>query len=419
VSDVEARVRALLGDDFETPLYFYDLEVIRQNARELRAALPREARLYYSVKANPHPAIVREPSNEGASSEISSIGELRVALEAGVSASDCLYTGPGKSVVELATATRAGVRLFSVESLAELDRLARVNGGESAAIVRVNGTRPRVHAGLAMTGVPSQFGCELSFLLNNVERFRAANVPVLGVHWFNATNLNSVDDLSVAFATALHDTAALAQAGFPMEFVDLGGGFGARFAVFAEPIRLGGLREQIVSSLDACIPSWTRARPQVAFESGRYLVAGAGTLLLRVEDVKISGGKTFVVLDGGINVLGGLMSLGRIRPAPVSIASASAAAPESLTLTGPLCTPADVLARDVRVAPPARGDIVWIPNVGAYAATASLLAFLSRPGPTELVVDGELVVSYTRLNIFRTPLGRASTDASAAFVPPS
>ena len=135
------------------------------------------------------------------------------------------------------------------------------------------------------------------------------------------------------------------------------------------------------------------------FESGRYLLASAGTLLATVTDVKISRGRTYVLLDTGIHHLAGMSGLRRILRPAISLRRVGAEAgddAQAFDLAGPLCTPLDCLARGLEGSLPDVGDVVAIPNVGAYGLTASLVGFLSRPAPTEVVCRGESVLAAYR-----------------------
>jgi diaminopimelate decarboxylase len=131
-------------------------------------------------------------------------------------------------------------------------------------------------------------------------------------------------------------------------------------------------------------------------------------LIATVLDDKMgSGGRRYVVLDAGINALGGMAGLGRVLTSAVSIlhigytpqGDSSAA-----DVVGPLCTPLDLLARDVQLPELPLDSLVAVPNVGAYGLTASLVAFLSQPVPAEVVYRGTEVVAARRLVVNRERL---------------
>lgn len=218
----------------------------------------------------------------------------------------------------------------------------------------------------------------------------------IGTHTFFATNVDQPDALLQEFEQALATAAEVVdRAGFVPRVLDLGGGFPAPSARPGQLARHPLLSAGIHRALDARFPG--RDAPDLLFESGRYLVATAGTLLTTVLDVKRSGDRTFVVVDAGINVLGGMSGLGRLL-APSAQPYGTGEGDPSV-LAGPLCTPLDVLSTSVRLPDPRPGQLLAIPNVGAYGLTASLLGFLSRPPTTEIVTDRGQVLSARRLSV--------------------
>ncbi|MGI5152068.1 type III PLP-dependent enzyme [Plantactinospora sp. CA-294935] len=397
--------RSHLARRYGTPLYVYDAARIHRAADRLRAALPSPHRLYYSVKANPSPAVLRQLTGLGLPAEVSSAGELAVALDAGQPAEQVLYTGPGKTPTEVTEAIAAGVRLFSVESAEDHRRLAALAAEHGTAVgylIRVNGRPSRPAGGLRMTGRPSQFGIDLDALWSIPGLFTGtpAARPV-GLHFFPVTNMTDEAALAAEFTASVETAAAvLHRSGLDATVLDLGGGFAAPFARPGESPGYQRLAATLAETLDTRLAGWRAGRPVVAFEAGRYLVAECGTLLSTVLDVKRSGGRTFVVLDAGINNLGGVSATGRLLPPSAQPVGPDAPDAEPVTLVGPLCTPLDVLGRDARLPDPRVGDVVAIPNVGAYGLTASVLGFLSRPPPTEVLVDAtDRVVAVTTWSV--------------------
>ncbi len=406
-----------LAERFGTPLYVYRLERAAAAWRDLSGSLPDGSLLHYSLKANPHPDLVRRFVELGGRPEISAPGELDAALAAGARAVACLYTGPAKSDRELAYAIGLGVRRFSVESEQDYRRVAQAAAAASAQVeclVRVNGS-PSAATGLRMTGTASQFGVDLDSLASRRAGFApAGGARVVGLHCFPVSGARDEDALLAALLDSIRTAPAAADAlGIPLEFVDLGGGFASPYAEPGDRPVYGGLRAALEPALDEHLPGWRRGEPQIAFESGRYLAGDCGELVCTVMDVKDSGARTFVLLDGGINHLGGMSGLGRLlrpRAAPVPKPGPAAA----VTLAGPLCTPADVLGLGVPLAPVDPGELLVIPNTGAYGLTASLLAFLSRPAPAEVVLDRGTVVSATRMQYGRTGIDVSTPPAKGA-----
>jgi diaminopimelate decarboxylase len=395
---------AALAGRFGTPCYVYDLADVRRAHAELLAALPAPSRLLYSVKANPHPAVIAELAALGCWAEVSSAGEIDAAAQAGVAADRMLLTGPGKSAADIGAALTAGVRLFSVDSPTDLARVGAA-GTPIDCLLRVNADTPVPGMGLAMTGTASAFGVDASWVLRDPELFRrGGSARVVGLHLYMGTNLERADVLREQFAASIRLAARLRDAlGVGLSIVDLGGGFGLPYAKSGARPSFGTLAGELVPLLDEWLPGWRVAAPLIAFESGRYLVGGAGTLVCQVLDVKASKGRTFVVLDSGIHHLGGMSGLRRLpRMVPELLPQHQAAETmDGCAVVGPLCTPLDTWSQNVRLPALAPGDLVAVPNVGAYGLTASLLGFLSHRPAVEVVIDGSAPVSASRLVINR------------------
>ncbi|MER5297756.1 type III PLP-dependent enzyme, partial [Streptomyces pharetrae] len=188
----DTALSAALRAGVETPAYVYDLAEVRENTARLRSALPEPSGLYYSLKANPHPLVLRTLREAGTLPEVCSPGELAAALDAGWTADQVLYTGPGKRDADVGEALRLGVREFCVDSPTGLDQLDRLAGAAQTSVrclLRVNDDRPAAGQGLAMTGVASQFGADADWVRRQPQSFAGrARVTVTGLHLYMGTN---------------------------------------------------------------------------------------------------------------------------------------------------------------------------------------------------------------------------------------
>jgi diaminopimelate decarboxylase len=396
-----------LAARYGTPLYVYDLDRVDDARHCLFAALPAEVDLFYAVKANPHPDVaraLREGSGPACRAEVSSVGELTVALDAGYAAGECLYTGPGKTDAELVDAIGRGVRMFSVESLTDLWHVGAAadrHGAVASCLLRINAPSANASTGIRMMGRPSQFGIDSETLPELMPQLTAVSgTRVVGAHFFTMSNATDESSLIGELEHVIELAAWLAdEVGLPLEFLDIGGGFASPYAVPGERASYDKLQSDLERLLDLHLPRWRTGTPRLACESGRYLVGGCGSLVSRVVNIKESRGHRFVILDAGVNVLGGLSGLGRLLPVAVRL---DGPATGVASLVGPLCTPGDLLGREVSVPALDIGDLVTVPNVGAYGITASLVSFLSRPAPVEVAVRGGDVVSASRLAYHRS-----------------
>lgn len=388
---MNAALAQTLSERHGTPLYAYDLASVGTQTDALFAALPGGASLCYSFKANPLPAIARRVRERGGRAEITSEGELAAALAAEFSGEQMLFGGPGKTPRELDAALTAGVRHFSSESFRDLAALSEAcarHDCEADVMLRVNPDEAP-DARLAMTGVESQFGFAEPLLLSSEAKaqVRLPRLRINGVHIYFGTQVAGVEALVTntrrALACAQRVEAAL---GIECRVVNVGGGFPWPYANDHAADSLVGLREQLTELWDS-LPFKARGT-QLWFESGRYLCAGSGWLIARVLDLKPFSSRTFVILDTGIHHLGGMAGLGRVPRGAVTLFNLSRDVSQEPLMTadlvGPLCTPLDSLARGLKIPALQPGDLVGIPNVGAYGLTASLHAFLSHPPPVEV-----------------------------------
>jgi diaminopimelate decarboxylase len=415
--------------ELPTPAYVYDLDEVRRSHSLLRRARPAETTLFYSLKANPHPAIVRTLSRLGCAMEICSEGELDAALGAGVPPTDVLYTGPGKRDAEVAHAVRFGVRWFSVDSPAGLDQVEDVAaeaGTHASCLLRLNDRNALAAQGLTMTGVASQFGADTEWVLAEPGAFSSRpRAKVVGLHLYLGSNVDGEDALLAQFEASIAAAGRVTDAlGLKLELLNLGGGFGAPYARAGELPVLGGLAARLEALLGKAFPGWRRGRPAVAFESGRYLTATCGTLHARVLDVKDSHGTPVAVLESGINHLGGMSGLRRLPPILPDVEPADGEERPTLDgaiVAGPLCTPLDTWSRSAELPSVEIGDVVCVPNVGAYGLHASLLGFLCHPAPVEVVIDGGEIVETSQLELRRraVELPRAQERRHYAWTPSS
>ncbi|HEU5269469.1 MAG TPA: type III PLP-dependent enzyme [Jatrophihabitans sp.] len=377
---------------YGTPLLLHDLATVRQRAGELRRLLPSGSGLLYSLKANPLPPVVAALQGSGCGTEVSSPAELAVAVPA-TGELPLLYTGPGKSGAEIAAAAAAGA-VLSCESAVELARAVATGPRPLRLLLRVQAPGPPA-AGLSMAD-GRQFGMLVAEAVE-LCRARPAGVELLGVHCYLGSQLPGWQALLAAFEQAVDAACRISEdGGLPLRILDLGGGFPWPYAMPGTGPDLAPL----TAGLAELVAPLQRQGTETWFEAGRSLVAPAGRLLTTVMDVKRRAGGCLVVVDAGVNVLGGMSGLGRVlRPEAVfGNLTAPDGEPRQVTVVGPLCTPLDRMSVNTTVAEPRVGDLLCVQNVGGYASTAALSAFLSRPAAIELVTDGDRVLQAWTLN---------------------
>ncbi len=393
-----------LLERYGSPLYVYDLDEAERQARALFGLLPKSSQIMYSVKANPIPELCAALRTAGCHVEIAAPSELKVVQEAGFAPDQILCSGPGKTASVVREMLLGGVSHFSCDSWYDLDRLsavARETKKPANALLRLQVSG--LPAGSVGVGaMQSHFGADPADLLNGgAARVRALRgAELAGIHIYSGGQIQSADKLAGTFEHAIHLAEEIMQAGVPLRLLDLGGGFPWPFGTTDAPIDISALREKLQA-----VNTQRRltADAQLWFESGRYLVASCGTLLSTVLDVKVAlGGKTHIILDTGMVHLGGMAGLGRIYRAVASIESLAGPDGEllqSVDVVGPTDYALDYVARDASVPRLKPGDVVAIPNVGAYGLTASLVAFAGLQPPIEVCCRGTSVVAAQQLRM--------------------
>jgi diaminopimelate decarboxylase len=400
-----------LLERYGSPLYLYDLDEAESQAKALFQLLPKSAQVLYSVKANPIPELCAALKTAGCRVEIASPLELEVVQEAGFPPDQILCSGPGKNASLVREMLLAGVSHFSCDSWYDVERLSAVasaTGKPANVLLRLQvSNAPAGSVGVG--AMQSHFGADPAELLvggaARVAALRGAKLA--GIHIYSGGQIQSADKLAGTFEYAIHLAEEIVQAGVPLRLLDLGGGFPWPFGTSDAPIDISGLREKL-----EYVNAQRRltADAELWFESGRYLVASCGTLLSTVLDVKVAhGGKNYIILDTGMIHLGGMAGLGRIYRAVASIeplGEPRGQTIESADVVGPTDYALDYVTRDASVPSLKAGDVVAIPNVGAYGLTASLVAFAGLQPPAEVCYRGSSVVAAHR---FRTGHERIST----------
>ncbi|HET9252922.1 MAG TPA: diaminopimelate decarboxylase [Candidatus Eisenbacteria bacterium] len=389
-----------------TPLFVYDAGILDRQLALLRATYPPEFDIAYSIKANPCPAIVRHFVAAGLGLEVASAGEFHQTQRAGCPPGRVLFAGPGKTETELAYVLERGIGEIHVESEREAERVEEIAarlGVRARVALRINPGPDAQGGAMRMGGKPAPFGVDEERIDPVVDRLaKSAHVEFQGIHLFTGTQILDDGVLVHQYRKGVEIARRVAgRIGRPLQVVDFGGGLGIPYFPSESPLPMDRLAEGL-RALAAEVRADARLRgTRLLIEPGRYLAGEAGVYLTRVNDIKESRGKTFLIVDGGMNHhLAASGNLGQVikRNFPIAVANRlEEPAGAAVDVVGPLCTPLDVLARDVTLPEARVGDLVAIFQSGAYGRTASPLGFLSQPSPAEVFVhDGSATLVRRR-----------------------
>ena len=368
-----------------TPLYVYSESSIVERFREFDQAFREVDRLIaYSVKANGNVSILRLLAAQGAGADIVSGGELNRALLAGMPPERIVFSGVGKTVVELAAGLNAGIYAFNVESEGELRELANLGAtmGKPAPIaLRVNPdiATPTPHAYTRTGHKESKFGIPIQEARRLYQWARdQKGLHIRGVDVHIGSQILEVEPYQMALQRVLELVAELKQDGIELEYIDLGGGFGVSYEQDKETPP-----SEFASAL---VPELQRSGLRLVLEPGRYIMAPSGMLLTRVLYLKRYGAKTFVITDAGMNDL--------LRPSHYASYHLIENAEQhtgrerlSVDVVGPICETGDFLALDRVLDLPQEGELLAIHTTGAYGFSMAS-TYNARTRPAELLASG-------------------------------
>ena len=375
-----------LAERFGTPVYVYSQAAILGNFAALEQSLALLPSLIcYSVKANSNLRILNLLRQVGAGFDVVSGGELARALRVGAAADHIVFSGVGKTEAEIDAGLSAGIGMFNVESAGELDLIERRAGrlGKPARIaIRVN---PEVvaqtHPYISTGQIIHKFGVPKDEALGLYRRAAASSyLKVRGIACHIGSQILAVEPFLKALDEILGLAAQLQGDDVHIECLDLGGGYGIRYAN-EQPFDFEALGRGLVQRLQD-------ARYRLILEPGRALVGNAGVLLARVLYVKRNRRKNFIVVDAGMNDLmrpalyGSYHEIIPVRDHPRDKLEAD--------VVGPLCETGDFLAQDREMPDVEPGELLAILAAGAYGFVLSS-NYNTRPRPAELLVQGDEV----------------------------
>jgi diaminopimelate decarboxylase len=376
-----------LAEEHGTPLFLYSMDHIRSRFEALaRAFSTVDPLLAYSVKANGNLALLNRLAKAGSGADIVSGGELFRALRAGIPPGKIVFGGVGKSDGELAAGLDARIFSFHVETTDELhrlDELAAARGGRAPFGIRINPDieAPTPHEYIRTGHAAAKFGLPVPVAVG-LYRWAATrpHLHARGIDVHLGSQIVDPGPYKRALRQILEVVHLLKKDGIHLDYVDLGGGFGITDQT--EGMDITALSAALVPLLEG-------SGLRLILEPGRFLVGEAGLLLTRVQAVKRSAGKVFVITDAGMTEL--------LRPSHYGGFHAIEAVVERkdreetlVDVVGPICETGDFLARDRRLSLPRTGEILAVRNAGAYGFAMSS-NYNARPRPAEVMVDGDKI----------------------------
>ncbi|MGH7942066.1 MAG: diaminopimelate decarboxylase [Limisphaerales bacterium] len=387
-----------LAEQFGTPLYIYSQRTLTRHFESLdRALAPLDHRICFAMKANSNLSVLRTLANLGSAFDVVSAGELRRVIAAGSDPQTCVFAGVAKTDAEIEFALQKNVYSFNVESEAEMRRIngiaARLNKIAPVA-ARVNpNVSAHTHAKITTGTYQDKFGVAFEQITGLYARAkRLKNLHIRGLQMHIGSQMTDAGPIERAVKKILPMVRHLAGV-YGLEFLSIGGGIG----IVYKPALQSGSADWWKSSsankiltpqkyASRLVPLLQSLGLKILIEPGRFICGNAGILVTRVEYLKRTGAKNFVIVDAAMNDL--------IRPAFYEayheiVALRRKSGPSiKADLVGGICESGDYFAKDRLLPKVAQGDYLALLSAGAYSfAMAS--NYNTRPLAAEVLVNGK------------------------------
>jgi diaminopimelate decarboxylase len=396
-----AEIAATVG----TPFYVYSTATLLRHFRLFDEALEGTEHLVcYAMKAASNQAILKTLAQAGAGMDVVSMGEYLRAKAAGVPGEKIVFSGVGKTELEIRTALEGGIRQFNVESepeMAVINAVALDLGVIAPITVRVNpDVDAKTHAKIATGKSENKFGIPIARAKEVYAH--AASLPglkVVGIDVHIGSQLTELEPFRLAYEKVAELTEALRAEGHDITRLDLGGGLGIPYTRSNDapplPVEYGQLIKDTLGHLGC----------EIEIEPGRLIAGNAGLMVSKVIYVKEGEGRDFLIVDGAMNDL--------IRPAmyeahhdivPV-IEPEAGLEPKPYDIVGPVCETGDTFAKQRNMPPLAAEDLIAFRSAGAYGAVMAS-EYNTRPLIPEVLVSGDQFAVIRRRPTFDEMINR-------------
>lgn len=373
-----------LSQTYQTPLYVYDFDKIKENFLGFKDAFAgRKSLICYALKANSNLSLLSFLASLGAGADCVSIGEVKRALIAGVPKYKIIFSGVGKRDDEIEEALREDILFLNLESFEEMKRVEKIAkelGKRARISVRVNPnidakTHPYISTGL----YENKFGVEIEVAKEMyIYAKTSSHLEAVGVHFHIGSQLCELSPILEASQKVAEFYKSLLALGLEVKFFDIGGGLGIAYEG-EEIISLYDYAQGILSTLKDC-------EPTIICEAGRRIVGDAGVLLTKVIGEKSNAHKRFIIVDGAMN---DLMRPTLYHATHRSFVVGKEGEESVCDIVGAICESGDYLAKNVAMPKVENGDLVVFENAGAYGYSMSS-NYNTRTRPAEVaIIEGK------------------------------
>ncbi len=367
-----------------TPFYLYSHATLTRHFKAFNDAFEGLDRLVcFSAKANTSMAVLKLLAKLGSGLDIVSGGELFRGLKAGFSPDHIVYSGVGKRVDEIDFALEAGILMFNIESLEELELIqlrAAALHKKAFVSIRVNpDVDPKTHPYISTGLKKNKFGIDTESALSAYQRAsRMSHISIVGIDCHIGSQITEIQPFEDALKSLKSLIQRLGTMGIPIRYLDMGGGLGITYREESppQPFEYARAISNVLGDL----------KIQLILEPGRVIVGNAGILVTQVLYRKKGLVKEFVITDAGMNDLMRPILYNAYHEALPVVQSSGE--PFTADIVGPICETGDFLAQDRQLTPVQSGDLLALMSAGAYGFVMSS-NYCSRLRAAEVMVKGD------------------------------
>lgn len=344
-----------LAKQYGSPLLILSLKQIEANYLCLKKYMPR-VRVFYAIKANPHPEILKTMINLGSSFDVASDGEIRTLYDMGVQGERLIYANPVKTTGGLEACCECGVSKMTFDSASEIDKI-KAQCPDATVLLRL-----RIDNSSAHVDLNKKFGAARENALDLMLKAKAAGLDMAGIAFHVGSQTVSADPYLHALDIARELFEEAKAAGLKLRILDIGGGF-----PIPEPkvyFNFPEMLKQINARLDEDFPN-----TEIWAEPGRYICGTAVNLITSVIGVNERGGQPWYFLDEGLygTFSGVIFDQWDFKLLSFKEGEERVAA----TFAGPSCDSLDIMFRGKLTVPLEVGDLLLVPSCGAYTSASA------------------------------------------------
>ena len=378
-----------IANKFETPCYCYSYSKLEENINNFKKNFKSFSPLIcFAVKSNTNVNLIREIKKFGLGADVVSIGELMMALKAGINPNKIVFSGVGKTSSEISFAIKKKILLINAESISEIkeiNRIAKLKRKKVQVGIRLNpNTDAKTLSQISTGKKENKFGVNKKTfyeIIKYCKNSKNINLKCLSVHiGSQILNHRPYEKMLNVVNEILNKTD------HEFEFIDLGGGMGIAYSDKNKKLNYKKYNKAILKFLE-------KRKVKIIFEPGRSIIGDTATLITKVIYIKDSERKKFIILDAAMNDL--------MRPAlygaehkTLPVNKSNKISKKTYEFVGPICESTDKFITLKKFQELKEKDLVAICDVGAYGMSLSSNYNL-RPKAVELLIKG------SKINVIR------------------